>query len=338
MVTAFRTLPLCLALLFPSSVLATGQVLSLERRIHSEAELVEPSGDRVSSEETKHAPGGGPWVSATLAEARSGEVESVALVSTAYQRSRVLFDDARGLMMGEGWATDDVIRVPSVTGQSGSRSLFDVTFTLDFPRVLYLGGSLRTDSQNYSPGQGGAIFLLTGPEGEIFRRDVSSGPPASRDLEFSRLLEPGTYRILARANRGAGGRNHILQVGRSSFDFSLSLLARPLRLTVSPLVRSQEAAFSVRDAEPGIDVMVLATRNGVCLFSPGPPCPLNLNPPVLLIGRGMADESGSVDFVVSIPENAPLVLVHSVAAQQRSGPNGGFFTFTSPVESLISDP
>jgi hypothetical protein len=199
--------------------------------------------------------------------------------------------------------------------------VFDITFTLEFPRELVLFGSLRSEIQTFNPPEGGALLLLTGENGEILRRQVGT-VTETLDLSHTEFLEPGTYRLLVRAHRG-GGRRFVerLGVGRSSFDVHADFRARPLVLEVSPLVRGEEATFSVRDADPDIEVKVFATMNGTCvpLFcNPGIP----LNPPIVTVGAGMADASGSIDFRVRIPRGTSAALIHSVAFQTRTGPTG----------------
>jgi hypothetical protein len=327
-------------LLLSSPLLAgVGEILSLERQIHTRAEAVNlPSGNRVDVEENDRAPDPGPWVSAVVSNARAQENESVSFVSTAYQRSSAILVEGGGTFQAQGWATTDTLRIePLVPGESFARSVFDITFTLEFPRELVLFGSLRSEIQTFNPPEGGALLLLTGENGEILRRQVGT-VTETLDLSHTEFLEPGTYRLLVRAHRG-GGRRFVerLGVGRSSFDVHADFRARPLVLEVSPLVRGEEATFSVRDADPDIEVKVFATMNGTCvpLFcNPGIP----LNPPIVTVGAGMADASGSIDFRVRIPRGTSAALIHSVAFQTRTGPTGIFSTTTAPVASPVLDP
>ncbi len=321
---------------FPGSAFAdVGDILALERRIHARAIAVNPSGNRVEDEKTEVAPDQGPWVAADASSARADEVESVSFVSTAYQNSRGVFVEGSGFFQAQGWATSDTIRVePRISGESVARSVYDLTFTLNFPREIHIRGSLRSESQSFEPAQGGALLLLTGDQGEVLRRQV--GPMSETlDLSYDGFLEPGTYRILVRANRGGGRRfSERLGIGRSSFDFALSFESRPLVLTVSPLVRGQEATFSVRDADPNIQVTLYATKNGLCLLLFCSPI-IPFNPPIVT-REGVTDGNGSLDFSVLVPGSILEPVIHCLAIQTRGGPTGTFSASSGVVEVQIS--
>jgi hypothetical protein len=98
-----------------------------------------------------------------------------------------------------------------------------------------------------------------------------------------------------------------------------------LTLTQTPLVRGQEATWTVARATPGEAVRIYRSRTG----TGDGPCPpqlgglcLDLLPPVRVLGNAIANANGVATFTMTIPQSTPVGTPFHTQAVIRRGPDG----------------
>jgi hypothetical protein len=117
-------------------------------------------------------------------------------------------------------------------GASGE-SLYDVRFNLTGVTAVTLTGQVSgSTGPDEFGGTGTGSVLFAGPSGTLYEQSVTT--PGDTPLSYTAVLQPGLYRLTARATAGGGaaGRPNIFAGAFADYSLSFDAVPEPAGLTV----------------------------------------------------------------------------------------------------------